>query len=117
MKKQLFTLMLLMLGTFLGHAQYSVLNGDLNHNSKITVEDVTMMTNIILEKIPAQTIESSAEQSYGEVSGLAESAELLRGQDFNVAIKRLVNPSASSWNEDRTIKRSPSTKAARPKAP
>lgn len=61
MKRQLFTLMLLLLGALMGRAQYSVLNGDLTHDGKISVEDMTMIANINLEKIPAQTIESTVE--------------------------------------------------------
>ncbi len=105
MKKQLFTLMLLLLGTLTGHAQFSVLNGDLNHDGKITVEDVTMMTNIILEKNPAEAIESATEQKYVEVSDLAESAELMSGCDFNTTIKQLVNPLAYYETYDTTIKK------------
>lgn len=37
MKRQVFTLTLLLLGTLLCHAQYSVLNGDLNHDGKISI--------------------------------------------------------------------------------
>lgn len=59
------SLMLLMLGTLFCHAQYSVLNGDLNHDGKITVEDITMMTNIVLQKSYSETIEAATELSYG----------------------------------------------------
>ena len=103
MRRHFIFLILLVLGTLASHAQYSVLNGDLNHDGKITVEDMALMANIIVEKSPGETIESETELGYGVP--LAESATLLCGDEFNNAIKKLVNPSTHYSNDDNTIKK------------
>lgn len=68
MKRQLFTLMLLLLGTLVCHAEYSVINGDLNQDGKLSVVDLTMLNNIILNKNRAQTIESRSNMTIEEMS-------------------------------------------------
>ncbi len=48
--KRLFTLLIISLVYNFTHAQNKILNGDLNHDGKLTAEDMTIMANMILEK-------------------------------------------------------------------
>lgn len=92
MKRRLISILLLVLGTLMGHAQCWLINGDLNHDGKITVEDMALMANIIVEKSEMETIESESDLSYGVQPELAESAELVDGPNFNDAMHELVHP-------------------------
>lgn len=97
MKRYLISFILLALGTLMGHAQYSVLNGDLNHDGLITKDDVDVMADIILEKIPGETIKSTGTLSYHLMDG---SAELADGESFNAAIKTLMQGRSCKFTDE-----------------
>lgn len=82
-------------------AQYEALNGDLDHDGKITVADALLLQNVVLGRNDAELIRSESRLVFVETT-----ATLVPGEEFNVAIKRLVDPEVYSvLQPDNTIKK------------
>lgn len=85
------------------HAQYSALNGDLNHDGMITVADVVLMQEIMLGRKQTERVRAKSELSFDDH---VEIARLMTGADVNVAIKQLVDPAADRYQAvDRVVKK------------
>lgn len=92
MRKTLFLTLLALLG-LTGYAQNTLLVGDVNHDNVIDIADQIILSNIILEKQDPEVASLSAD---GKISyNTLKSVQLINGVDFNVAIKQLVDRSAS----------------------
>lgn len=110
--KHLFLSLLMLLTTFMSQAQnsnlvgpdeYSILNGDLNHDGQISAVDITLMSEIILKRSNAERIVADTPLEYTEA--FTGTVLLQNGEDFNVTIKQLVKPSASYDTDDSFIKK------------
>lgn len=100
MRKTLILTLLALLG-LTGYAQNTLLVGDVNHDNVIDIADQIILSNIILEKQDPEVASLSAD---GKISyNTLKSVQLINGVDFNVAIKQLVDRSASIITSDTNI--------------
>lgn len=104
MKRHLITLMLLVLSTLMVRAQHTVLNGDLNHDGRISVEDIIMMNGVIQGTAFGEKISSTEKLAYGVTPG-GNTAVLLDGQSFSAAIRKLANGGNNTLQEDSNVRK------------
>ena len=104
MKRHLITLMLLVLSTLMVRAQHTVLNGDLNHDGRISVEDIIMMNGVIQGTAFGEKISSTEKLAYGVTPG-GNTAVLLDGQSFSAAIRKLANGGNNTLQEDNNVRK------------
>lgn len=100
MRKTLILTLLALLG-LTGYAQNTLLVGDVNHDNVIDVADQIILSNIILQKQAPEVASFSAD---GKITyNTVKTVQLINAVDFNVAIKQLVDRSASIISFDGNV--------------